>query len=340
MAASFGHEDFVRLLLDYEADPRVKDRNGLTPAERASLSGYSSLADELQEAATKNVISIDEMDEHQGVEGNTAVHRTARDGDVTTLKIILDAGADINARNKSGTTPAMLAASRGHLKVLDLLLKYGADMDAVNDDGWNTLNHACGNDKILCIPGLLALGQSWSHRDRCGITVMGYAVRNIDGAMEDFLIHHAGDFIPATTHPIGGNILTMASCNGTNVFLEWILERLSDEQKKLLLNTPADLCSTPIIIAILTDEFDKVEKLVGAGSDLELDGGMYGTPLITACILGRLNIAKFLHSRGASLRTTAIVDNKTISVKQAAAKHRRTMEWYTRVNKIELDGTL
>ena len=340
MAASSGHEDSVRLLLDYEADPWVKDRDGLTPAERASLSGYRSLADGLQEAATKKVISIDEIDEHQDIKGNTAVHRTARDGNVTMLKIILDAGADINARNKIGATPAMLAASRGHLEVLDLLLEYGADMDAVDDDGWNTLNHACENRQIPCIPGLLALGQSWSHRDRCGITVMGHAVRNIDDAMEDFLIHHAGDFIPATTHPFGGNILTMASNHGTNAFFEWVLERLSDEQKKLLLNTLAEIYSTPIIIAILCDNFEKVEKLIDAGSDLGLDGGIYGTPLIAACMLGRLNIAKLLHSRGASLRTTAIVDNKTISVEEAAAKHPKTKEWYTSIKKIEFDGTL
>lgn len=333
MAASSGHKDSVKLLLDYEADPRVKDKDGLTPAERARLSGYGYLADELQEAATKMVISIDEIDEHQGVEGNTAVHRTARDGNVTMLKIILDAGADINARDKNGTTPAMLAASQGHLEVLDLLLEYGADMDAVDGRGWNTLNYACENCEVSCIPGLLALSQSWSHRDRCGVTVMGHAIRNIDNAMVDLLVHHADDFIPVTTHPLGGNVLTMASNNGSSVFLEWVLERLSNEQKELLLNTPAELFSTPIILAILTDEFDKVEKLVGAGSDLELDGGMYGTPLITACILGRLNIAKFLHSRGASLWTTAIVDNKTISVEEAAAKHRRTKEWYTSIKK-------
>lgn len=50
--------------------------------------------------------------------------------DVSTLRMMLDAGIDINASNKDGTTPLFLAAREGDIEAARLLLDAKAQVDA------------------------------------------------------------------------------------------------------------------------------------------------------------------------------------------------------------------
>jgi predicted nucleic acid-binding OB-fold protein len=54
----------------------------------------------------------------------------ARKGDVAVVKDLLDKGANVNSKNRYGSTPLFFACDRGHLEVVKLLLDRGADMNA------------------------------------------------------------------------------------------------------------------------------------------------------------------------------------------------------------------
>lgn len=72
-------------------------------------------------------------------EGYSALDWAVYDNKVEAARLLLDHGADINARGSSGVTPLMTAASRGHVESVRLLLDRGADRQLQNSSGQSAL---------------------------------------------------------------------------------------------------------------------------------------------------------------------------------------------------------
>jgi ankyrin repeat protein len=72
----------------------------------------------------------------------TALHSAASRARADTVGILLDAGADPNARQSAGWTPLHSAAHNGDAASVDLLLAAGADPTATNDEGRSVLDLA------------------------------------------------------------------------------------------------------------------------------------------------------------------------------------------------------
>ncbi len=58
-----------------------------------------------------------------------------RSGEVSKLRSALEHGASANARDAQGNTPLMLAATHGNVESLRLLLDRGADVNVTNNAG-------------------------------------------------------------------------------------------------------------------------------------------------------------------------------------------------------------
>jgi ankyrin repeat protein len=54
--------------------------------------------------------------------------------------VLLDRGADVNAKRNDDTTPLHLAASRGRTEIVKLLLDRGADVNAKDTQGSTPLH--------------------------------------------------------------------------------------------------------------------------------------------------------------------------------------------------------
>lgn len=80
--------------------------------------------------------------------GWTLLHVGAKKGDVKEVKQLLKRGIDVNVAARGpksqGVTPLHLAAEGGHIKVMDILLEYGANIDARTKGacGWTPLHLA------------------------------------------------------------------------------------------------------------------------------------------------------------------------------------------------------
>jgi ankyrin repeat protein len=62
--------------------------------------------------------------------GDHPIHHASRNGDSEIVRLLIEHGGDVNAKNPRGHTVLYCAGGHGHLECLQLLLQAGADLDA------------------------------------------------------------------------------------------------------------------------------------------------------------------------------------------------------------------
>ncbi|MCC7035773.1 MAG: ankyrin repeat domain-containing protein [Alphaproteobacteria bacterium] len=72
-------------------------------------------------------------------EGDTCLHIAAIRGDLRLVKILVEAGLDVNFIGDMGYTPLHYASKGKHQKVVDFLLRAGAQPDIKNEFGQKAL---------------------------------------------------------------------------------------------------------------------------------------------------------------------------------------------------------
>lgn len=109
-------------------------------------------------------------------------------------RLLLDFGADPNAKNKYSATPIQCAASSGNLEYMELLLAAGADPANVSIHGRDAFYDALLNGNLECIERLMSLGGDINAQDNRGKTVLSrYAMAAGDIEMIKWLLAHGAD---------------------------------------------------------------------------------------------------------------------------------------------------
>lgn len=182
MAACFAGDELIDLLLNRGAGPNAYDSDGWSPLHAAVDEGRREVADRLLKAGGRldvftaaglgrsmevaALLRADPSAVHarEGGSGGTALHWAASSGHVQVLELLLDQGADVNARawprapeegddwNGYGT-PLHLAARRGRAAAVAFLLRRGAEVDARTTTGHTPLGLAAAR----CDPEIVAL---------------------------------------------------------------------------------------------------------------------------------------------------------------------------------------
>jgi uncharacterized protein len=80
--------------------------------------------------------------------GLTALVLASREGDLDTVKVLVEAGADVNQKTNYGWTPLLTATNNKNYKIGKYLLDHGADPNIANNGGWHPLYLATDNRNI------------------------------------------------------------------------------------------------------------------------------------------------------------------------------------------------
>jgi ankyrin repeat protein len=100
----------------------------------------------------------------------TPLHNVVSNRYPDLVKVLLDHGAQVNARDKYGHTPLMRAAGIGNVELAELLLQRGANVDLASRQGWTALHVASGEDAVGMIKYLVNAGADLEARTLSGAT--------------------------------------------------------------------------------------------------------------------------------------------------------------------------
>ncbi len=114
----------------------------------------------------------------------TALDIAAIDGNVEAVRLLLELGADLAAKDDrcSGETPLHGAAYFGHVDVVKLLLSHGADPNIRNRRGATPLHYAVSSGNTTIIKLLIDAGADVNAKDREGRTPLHYTAYGRKGA--------------------------------------------------------------------------------------------------------------------------------------------------------------
>ena len=184
-AAIYSHLESANELIAHGADVRARDKRGLTPLhicsngkEIASLliSTQYRLPSSHFGPSSLNSPRTSILDDLDCI-SNTALHTNAKFGNDKSVCALLEAGANINGRNKDGCDPFLVAAENGKLKNMVILLTHGAQLDTRNNRGQTALHLAASGGHRHVVQWLLQAGADVAATDLDGCTAMELAVR-------------------------------------------------------------------------------------------------------------------------------------------------------------------
>ena len=138
-------------------------------------------------------VDVDEDDSSWGSWGETPLQLAARYSHNEIVELLIDNGADVNAKDVNGNTPLHLAALFGRKEVIELLIANGA---AVNVKGGNLggmpLHHAAFNGHKEIVELLIAKGADVNAKNEDGDTPLDQAIRYKHPETADLLSKHGG----------------------------------------------------------------------------------------------------------------------------------------------------
>ena len=294
-------------------------------------------------SAARQAVTQQNVNTPQG-DGMTPLHWAAYHDDLETTKLLLKAGANVNAETRvNSITPLQMACTNGNAPIIDLLLKAGASPKSTKPNGTTALMIAAASGNVEAVKALYDAGADAEATEKVhGQTALMFAAALNRAAVVSFLLDRHVNANAATVikklervrFDQDGNVVedkpatpgaksappadpaadlnSLAKGLGfekADVRLAPLKARAGDAAARAPRKVGADFQGgmTALLFAVREGHMATVKALVEGGADINTVGhGDKMTPIVMAIINGHLDVAKFLLDHGANPNLASI----------------------------------
>lgn len=258
-AALFASPETVKYLLEHGAEPEGRSvLIGVPPLLMAVTRGDPrTVALLLDHRADVNAL---------GPNGETPLARAAAIGATDVARVLIDRGARVMVRfARVNQTPLHVAAAHGFLPMTQLLLEHGADPEAKDASGFTPLLSAGEKGRTFVIRALLLGGAKVNTANAIRRTALWLAASRGHAESVAYLLSHGAD--PALAATDGQTALHVAAFNARPDIVRLLLARKPALGTLSLLGTPLHSAAAgPTLRAIFGAQAKAGQKLTPAGT--------------------------------------------------------------------------
>ncbi|KAJ6116117.1 molecular chaperone [Penicillium sp. IBT 18751x] len=223
--------------------------------------------------------------------GDTLLILAARYNQERLASTLIDAGADINARNSSDQTALYWAVQNGNYCMVNTLLKAAANVTFTYDSGLTASWLAARGLQLAILNLLISHGADVNARNAKQETLLCWAVKRSNTTLVKLLLDGGAD--ACQTDKLGRDPLLWAALTG-NID---IARRLLDRGARL--NRKDRSGRTPLAWAVVMGHVDTAQMLLDQGADPEQIDKFGWTPMAWAVAQEDVDVTSLLVKRGA-----------------------------------------
>ena len=237
-------------------------------------------------------------------------------GHVKIVDILIDAGAEVDAKSNADITALWLASGGNKIDVMKTLLKKGADATITRVDGTTALMTSGVSGHVEATKLLLENGADPRAIDNDGLTALMNAAENGSAAVVKTLVEASGsdgdvkyvDIMSKT----GFTSLIIAAAHGHTDAVKYLIEEAGAD-----VNLVYENGVTSLMYAAASGHVDTMKALVEGGKiDVNALHTNGGSALIEASTAGAADAIKFLIDHGAKYD---LLDNDGVTPLMAVA---------------------
>ena len=285
------HVETTHVLLKNGADVNSVTKLGATPLFLAASSGAYDVVKALLSYMPDLELTL--------ADGASALIGGIRAGNAEVVRLLLEAGANINRQSERKQFPLQFAVDRNMIDVLRVLMEYSPKLDLVDDDGDTALHCINSDTSIKIVKILVNAGINVNYRNRNRDTPICKAVWS---NIPETLLYLAKKAKLDIVGGIRGGPLHIA-CYRTDLRLVKILVEAGAD-----VNLSDPVAGTPLQIACRSLESSEEKQntvifyLINESKvNIDIVGGLHGCAINAACGRSSSEVVRTMLEKGTSI---------------------------------------